>query len=262
MMEVIVLGGLGLAFGMFLLYISARFEVMESFEEKTILGFLPGANCSACGFASCREMAAAVLSNPNYLSRCRVLEPENRRKIQEMLGVKVEEVAKKVARICCTFETGDRFEYRGVMTCAAANLVSGGFKQCRYACLGLGDCARVCPFGAISVRDSRVLIDEKKCTGCGLCVSACPRSVIRLTEAGAAVFVACNSRDEGKVVVKVCRSGCIGCGLCARSCPVNAIKIENNLAVIDYSLCTGCGKCAEVCPRKTIIKLGAGAPES
>ena len=32
----------------------------------------------------------------------------------------------------------------------------------------------------------------------------------------------------------------------------DAIKIENNLAVIDYSICTSCGLCAAVCPKKLI----------
>ena len=69
---------------------------------------------------------------------------------------------------------------------------------------------------------------------------------------GTSVIVACNSRAKGAVTVRGCTQGCIGCGLCTKICPHEAIKVENNLAVIDYTKCTSCGLCAAVCPKKLI----------
>ena len=61
--------------------------------------------------------------------------------------------------------------------------------------------------------------------------------------------------EKGKEVRSYCKTGCIGCGMCVRNCPEQAIKLEDNLAVIDYSICIGCGKCAEKCPSKCIKKI-------
>jgi Fe-S-cluster-containing hydrogenase component 2 len=35
---------------------------------------------------------------------------------------------------------------------------------------------------------------------------------------------------------------------CEKTCPNGAIKVQDNLAVIDYSKCTNCGECAKACP--------------
>lgn len=255
MIEVLVLGGLGFSFAMILVYLAGKFEVKIDERLEKILELLPGKNCGACGFANCEEMSSNLLSNPTYLERCRLVEPENKRKIGEILGVSLHDISKRIAKVLCTFQTENKFRYSGVQTCAAAMLISGGFKKCKYACLGLGDCVKACPFAAISIVGSGVRIDESKCVGCGLCVQACPKNIIGLVDAGAHVFVSCSSRDDAKTVVSVCKNGCIGCGLCARVCPVEAIKIENNLALINHSICNGCGKCVDACPRKVIIRL-------
>ena len=47
---------------------------------------------------------------------------------------------------------------------------------CGKACVG---CVEACPVGAL-VRKSRVIVDMKKCIGCGACVSACKHNAISL----------------------------------------------------------------------------------
>ena len=42
-------------------------------------------------------------------------------------------------------------EYQGMSTCAAAKQLYGGGNVCGHGCIGLGDCERVCPYGAIKV---------------------------------------------------------------------------------------------------------------
>jgi len=96
----------------------------------------------------------------------------------------------------------------------------------------LGDCARACPFDAISMNESNLpVISEEKCTGCGLCVDACPRNILELHPISQKVLVFCRSQDRGPMARKTCKNACIACGICVRACP-EAITLENNLAKI------------------------------
>ena len=36
------------------------------------------------------------------------------------------------------------YDYKGIQTCAAAAALYGGPKTCSFACVGLGDCTKVC----------------------------------------------------------------------------------------------------------------------
>lgn len=57
-------------------------------------------------------------------------------------------------------------------------------------------CEGACKFGAITIGDQITelpVLDEEKCTGCGLCIPGCP---------GLAIVVVDKSRDDGKAVVE------------------------------------------------------------
>ena len=47
-------------------------------------------------------------------------------------------------------------------------------------CIGCGDCADFCQFGALTVSDSLALVDSATCMGCGVCVSHCAQSALSL----------------------------------------------------------------------------------
>ena len=66
--------------------------------------------------------------------------------------------------------------------------------------------------------------------------------------------IACNNKDKGPNVMKVCKVSCIACGICEKNCPTKAISILDNIPIIDYSKCSNCGTCAEKCPRNLITK--------
>ena len=148
-----------------------------------------------------------------------------------------------------------KFDYKGVSSCAAAASLFGGGKACVHGCLGLGDCVKACPFDAMHIVDGVACVNVAKCTGCGACAAVCPHGVIEIhgnTENKPKVL--CNNTEKGALVMKECQTGCIGCMKCQKTCPSEAIKVTNNLARIDYDKCTGCGACVEVCPKHVIVK--------
>lgn len=91
-----------------------------------------------------------------------------------------------------------------------------GEKYCKYDC---NECSKVCPSGAIKripleekqhTRIAMAVINQDKCTGCGICNIECPAKAIY--------------RDEnGKSIINA--SKCIGCGACKKSCNFSSIEI-------------------------------------
>ncbi len=253
----IVLAVLGVAFGIALAIVAARFVVKADPKVEKVRETLPGANCGACGFAGCMGYAEAVVGNPDVaVNMCAPGKSPVAEKIAVITGKKAEKVDPKIARVFCQGGTSlsqRKFIYTGVQDCTAAVLAAGGDKSCQYGCLGFGTCMRACPFGAITMSaDNLPIINPDKCTACGKCVAACPKQVIELAQASKAVVISCHSRDKGVDTKKKCQVGCIACGICVRTCPVDAIKIDNNLARIDHSKCIVCGLCVTKCPTKAI----------
>ncbi len=259
-----ILGGLGLAFGLVLAAASKVFYVETDPRLDMLNEALPGANCGGCGYAGCSGYAEAVLSGEAPIGLCNSGGTECARAMGEIMGVKVEDVARKVALVRCSgHRTTDaqgkvsgaklKAEYEGFHDCLAASKVGGsGPLSCKFGCLGYGSCTKVCKYDAIHVVDGVAKVDKEKCTGCLACAAACPKQLITAVDYDKHTVIACNSHAKGAVTVRGCTQGCIGCGICLKICPHDAIKIEKNLAVIDYSLCTSCGLCAAVCPKKLI----------
>ena len=179
------------------------------------------------------------------------------KKIGAIMGVEVEEGARKIAQVMCTGGGHDktRYDYVGLESCLAISRVSSGPLQCSYGCLGGGDCVEACKFDAIHIVDNVAKVDFDKCVACGACVDACPRNIIRIVPLNAKKYteVPCASHDKGPVVRQACDNGCIGCKICVKACPKEgAIVVENFLAKINYDICIGCGMCSRACPRQLI----------
>ncbi len=139
--------------------------------------------------------------------------------------------------------------------------MADGPKECPGGCLGLGTCARVCPFGAIEMTaEGLAVISREKCTGCKKCVPACPRGVIRMTPASSVVHVLCNSRDKGALVRKYCKVGCIGCHICVKTAP-EAYRIEANLAQVLYESDREAASAVPKCPTRCIRDFSSGYPQ-
>jgi len=74
-------------------------------------------------------------------------------------------------------------------------------------CDQCGECAAVCPVGAIQESGGIYRIDSQACTGCGECVSACPSQAIFWVP-GSTVPVKCDA-----------------CGECVEFCPTRALEL-------------------------------------
>ena len=264
-LAIAILGGLGLAFGLVLAAASKVFYVETDPRLDALNECLPGANCGGCGFAGCGAYAEAVLNGEASIGACASGGNECAAKMSEIMGVKAEAVARRVALVKCSGqkvynEMGEQIGgarvkgiYEGFKDCLAASKVGGqGPLSCKYGCLGYGSCVKACKYDAIKIVNGVAKVNEDRCVGCLACAAVCPRQLIVPVEPHRNVVIACNSMAKGAVTTRSCTVGCIGCGLCKKICPEGAITVTNNLAVIDYSKCTNCGLCATVCPKHLI----------
>ena len=257
---VVVLGVMGVLFGILLTWTAKVFAIESNPTRDAVREALPGANCGGCGYPGCDGCADAIASGKAPVAACPVGGSEVAKKIAAIMGVEAGESVKKVARVVCQGGTDNckaRFEYNGIRDCVAASTLSDGYKTCKFACMGLGTCEKVCPFGAIHMDESRhiAVVDEEKCQSCGKCVAACPKHVLELRPAAQKVDVACHNPGIGKAVSANCQTGCIGCQRCVKACKFEAIEMVNGLPKIDYSKCRECMMCAEACPTEAMQAL-------
>ncbi|RLE14461.1 electron transporter RnfB [Candidatus Aerophobetes bacterium] len=259
LLAVTSMGALAAFFAVMLSVAHSRLKVEEDPRIEKLFEELPGANCGACGFASCRALAEAIVKGEATTTSCVVGGSEVAAKISQLMGVEAEAVERKLAFVRCGAGVSERAKkaiYRGVETCRAANLVMGADVACSYGCLGFGDCQRICPFDAIKMVDFLPHIDLSRCTGCGRCVEVCPRGIIVLENLEDINYrVKCSSLDKGKKARQVCEKSCIACGRCAKFCPYEACWMEDNLAHIDPVNCQVCGVCYTVCPTGAIVEV-------
>lgn len=253
----LILGGLGVLFGILLGVADKKFRVEKDETEEQVRALLPGANCGGCGRPSCDALAKALCEGKARPNDCVVNTAEKALAIGKLLGVEVSAPTRMQAVVKCQGKEGvckDRYDYEGIHDCDAAAMVMNGRKACDVACLGFGNCEKVCVFGAIRMGDKGLPeIDPEKCTGCGRCAEECPKGVIELMPYGTKAQVLCRNQNAGKDVRAICSKGCISCKMCEKACKFDAIHVDSGVAVIDYDNCTGCLCCVEKCPTGTIV---------
>ncbi len=263
-------GGAGLVLGAILAIFAKVMAVPVDSRQADLREMLPGANCGACGHTTCDGYASALADGSEPLTHlCTPGGAETAVNIASYLGTEVGDVKPTTAMVMCQGSldvTAKRAQYVGVNTCSAASQIEGGDQECRYGCLGYGDCVNVCQYDAIHVVNGVAIVDPAACTSCMMCINICPKRIIELLPMEQPEsMVLCHNEDKAAGANKVCKVSCIACRRCVKACPEQCIDMVNNRAVIDYPRCTNCGKCQEVCPHDCILSLypsGIPAPAS
>ena len=259
----LTLVGLGCGIAIFLAnrFLSEEDKLLKKTEE--VAQYLPGMNCGACGKPGCFAYAGEVANDVKILSDfpCSVLtsDKEGLIALGDHLGVDLSGSERKVAVIHCQGDSEILFDYEGVTTCKAAALLSAGYKKCPYGCIGLGDCAAVCPVGAISIDEEKqiTVVDWNKCIGCKLCVKECPHNLIEMVPAEMPQYLACNYLSKMNIPGRDrCKIGCIHCRLCVKAAEHGEVTWNDakDLPVFDTENIRLAQASIDKCPKKVIFK--------
>ena len=254
------IAALGILLAWLLAQANKRLYVYEDPRIDQVEEMLPHANCGSCGMAGCRNFAEEVVAGHVEPARCSVNDPDKNAGIARLLGVALGQVEKRVARLACAggaHVAHMRAHYDGISTCRAAATVGGGGKACAWGCLGVGDCAAVCDFDAITMSAFDLpVVDAALCTACGDCVEVCPKDLFSLQALSNKLWVACKSHADGDTAEAQCAVACTACGRCVTDAAPGLIRLENNLAVVDYTRNTLAKTDAiERCPTGAIVWL-------
>ena len=206
-----MMGGLGLVLGIGLAIASKIFYVYVDPLILEVDDALPGANCGGCGMPGCTSNAEAIVAGKASPNSCVAAGPEVAEAIAAIMGVAVEAKEPDIARLGCTYGVQDadlKYIYHGLSDCRAAAYLSGGMKVCSIGCLGLGSCAKACPFNAITMGlEGLPVVDEERCTGCGTCERVCPKHIITMSSVTRRIIREYTTEDCTTPCQRACPAG-------------------------------------------------------
>lgn len=81
-------------------------------------------------------------------------------------------------------------------TCSMVKALYGSVSDCKFACIGLGDCIKVCPQEAISIVNNTAVISNL-CIGCGKCAEICPQKIISMVPSDTQKIRLCSKTEAG-----------------------------------------------------------------
>ena len=119
---------------------SSVMAVKEDTRFTALRACLPGANCGACGYTGCDGYAHALLQPGTKTNLCVPGADAAAKQIAAVLGVEAEDVVEKIAVVQCAGTcqaTSVKADYRGIESCAAAKLFSGGKGSCLRTLVGV-----------------------------------------------------------------------------------------------------------------------------
>jgi electron transport complex protein RnfB len=254
----LILGGVGLFFGLLISLVNKRFRVWEDPRISDVEEMLPSTNCGACTQPGCRAFAEALVAGKQQPSDCTVMGPDDIEDVAAYLGVDAGEASKRVARLLCAGgkdEAHREADYSGFETCKAAAAVAGGGKGCTWGCLGLADCERVCDLDAIYMNEDELpVVIPERCTACNDCVETCPKDLFVLMPIDHKLIVQCRNLLHGDDAEDLCSVACNACSRCVADAAPGLIEMVDNLAVIDYEkIALADPKAVSRCPTNAIV---------
>ena len=110
-------------------------------------------------------------------------------------------------------------------------------------------CVEVCPKGAVSIVHGKSVIDQSKCVKCGQCANVCPYGAIHKMErpcAKACGMDAIGSDELGRA--KIDYDKCVSCGMCLVNCPFGAISDKSQIFQLIQAIKRGDKVVAAVAP--------------
>ncbi len=257
---VFLMGGLGLVVGVGLAMASKIFYVYVDPQIVAVDEALPGANCGGCGLPGCSANAEAIVAGKATPNSCVAAGDDVAEVIAAILGVAIEAREPDIAKPGCTYglEKADvKYLYDGLGDCRAAALINGGMKVCQIGCLGLGTCAKECPFDAIVMGPEGLpVVDEIKCTGCGTCERVCPKHIITLSSVTRRIIREYTTDDCTTPCQRACPAGIDICEYIAQIEQENydhallVIKERNPFPAVIGRICPR--PCEDVCRRQLI----------
>lgn len=81
------------------------------------------------------------------------------------------------------------------MSCSVIFTAYKSLNDCKYSCIGLGDCVEKCSQEAIYIENGTAKVNNL-CSGCGECINVCPKGLIKILPLDTKEIISCNNKDQ------------------------------------------------------------------
>lgn len=131
---------------------------------------------------------------------------ENEKKyvIPEKKDIKISDLKAVVLCNCGKKFALPPINFNSQHNCFMVKSVYGSGLDCKFACIGLGDCQKVCPQQAISITNKTAVISDL-CCGCGKCADICPQQIITLVPKTVSSIQLCSNINKDSLTSCDCR---------------------------------------------------------